>query len=587
MIVPMKRVTVVCLGQERDAALECLRDLGAVHLAPAAARVSEDLDAARRRFEDGRAALEILAGRGGGPEGEGGAGPDPGAVMETALALTKRQKELRGRLDAIERERALQAPFGIFEPESVRALARSGIGVRLFMIPRRQEPVIPRGAHWVVLHEDSTSRYGALIGDPAVRLGGREIPLPDRSLAACERECAAVKAELGEGERRLTELAGELSGVRQRVAELGDEVAFLTARDGMGQSGALAYIQGYCPGDRGGDLKAAAAAQGWAVILRDPSETETVPTLLRNPRWIEPVKVLFRFIGVTPGYNEVDISGVFLLFYSLFFAMLVGDAGYGLLFLGLTVALRVFIRKAPPELPRLLAVLSVSTIIWGVLNGAYFGIRFESLPAPLRGVRVGWLADEQHLMSLCFLIGAVHLSVAHMWNAMRSRRAAALAQFGWVAITWALFFLAQNLIVGRPLPRGVPALFLGGLAAVVLFMTPLKSLKAEWPNHIMLPLSVIGSFGDLVSYVRLFAVGSAGAAISLAFNDMALGGGIPSVGAGLAAALILFLAHTLNILLSALAVIVHGVRLNTLEFSGHLGLRWAGVPFRPFRREAK
>jgi V/A-type H+-transporting ATPase subunit I len=126
---------------------------------------------------------------------------------------------------------------------------------------------------------------------------------------------------------------------------------------------------------------------------------------------------------------------------------------------------------------------------------------------------------------------------------------------------------------------------MGGLAGVVVFMTPLRMLKTDWPNHAMLPLSIIGSFGDVVSYVRLFAVGSAGTAISVAFNEMALSGGISSFGAGVGAALILFLAHAMNILLSALGVIVHGVRLNTLEFSGHLGMQWTGIPFKPFRKQ--
>jgi V/A-type H+-transporting ATPase subunit I len=584
MIVPMKRLTLLCLQRDQDTSLDRLRDLGAIHLTPAAPPDSDDWNAARLALEAAQAAAEVLAGQAAPVDG-GAAGLAVDAVVSETLLLIRQRKDLQAALDPLQRERAAIEPFGQFEPESVQRLAATGVFVRLYVLGRK--PVdVPAGASLKVLREDASGRYAALVSrSESASLAGRELPLPARSLAACDRDLAAQGESLGAIDRRLGELAARLADVRTRAKVLTDTVTFLEARDGMGQAGLIAYLQGYCPAERADDLRKEAAAHGWGLLLADPEPGAPVPTLIRNPAWIEPVKAIFKIIGIVPGYQEVDISGVFLLFYSLFFAMLVGDAGYGVLFLLLTLGLRTFARKVPPELPRLLGVLSVCTIVWGVLTGSYFGIRFESLPAPLQGVRIAWLTDEVNLMSLCFLIGSIHLSIAHAWNAVRSGKSLqALAQLGWIAITWTMYFMAQNMILGRVLPGFVLPLFLVGLAAVLLFMTPFKAMKTEWPNHVMLPLSVIGNFGDVVSYVRLFAVGSAGAAISMAFNDMAVGGGIHSIGAGLAAALILFLAHTLNILLSALGVIVHGVRLNTLEFSGHLGMQWTGIPFKPFRR---
>jgi V/A-type H+-transporting ATPase subunit I len=119
---------------------------------------------------------------------------------------------------------------------------------------------------------------------------------------------------------------------------------------------------------------------------------------------------------------------------------------------------------------------------------------------------------------------------------------------------------------------------------IVLFMTAPRDFKNEWFNHVMLPLNLVSNFVDVVSYIRLFAVGTAGYAVASSFNKMILGGGIEGVVAGLVAALLLFLGHTLNILLSVMGVLVHGVRLNTLEFSSHIGMAWTGLPYRPFRR---
>jgi V/A-type H+-transporting ATPase subunit I len=265
--------------------------------------------------------------------------------------------------------------------------------------------------------------------------------------------------------------------------------------------------------------------------------------------------------------------------------MLVGDAGYGLLFLALTLTLRFAARKAPRDMIRLLLLLSVCTIAWGSLTGSWFGS--SRLPALLDTARLPWLADDRNLMGLCFLIGSIHLTVAHLWSAVRTiNRPVAIAQLGWIGMTWTMFLMARSLILDYPVPSFTLWMFLGSLAAIVLFMTPPGAIKHSWPDHVMLPLTVIGNFGDVVSYVRLFAVGSAGAAISQAFNEMALGNGIPTVWAGLSAALILFAAHTLNILLCALGVIVHGVRLNTLEFCSHMGIQWSGFKYRPFSRES-
>jgi len=198
-------------------------------------------------------------------------------------------------------------------------------------------------------------------------------------------------------------------------------------------------------------------------------------------------------------------------------------------------------------------------------------------------VRVSWLTGQDHLILLSFLIGAVHLTVAHGWNVLRffpSSRA--FAQLGWILTTWTMFFLARQMVLGAAFPHVMLYALVVGIVLIVLFMTPPRALKSEWFNHVMLPLSLVGNFVDLVSYVRLFAVGAATFAIAQAFNQMAVGGGVSNVVAGAVAALVLFFGHTLNILLATMGVLVHGVRLNMLEFASHLGMEWTGRPYRPF-----
>jgi len=282
----------------------------------------------------------------------------------------------------------------------------------------------------------------------------------------------------------------------------------------------------------------------------------------------------------------VDISAAFLVFFSIFFAMLVGDAGYGILFVLLTVFGKIKFRKAPQEVFNLLLITSVCTIVWGVLTGSYFGL--SDIPAPLKQLRLGWLTGpgaDKNIMLLCFLLGTVHLTIAHAWNTFRMINTwQALAQIGWIGSTWTMFFAARTLVLGAVFPPVMTWVLAVSIVLIVLFMNPVKKIKSEWFNYIILPLNIVSNFVDVVSYVRLFAVGAASFALANAFNQMAMDVGFGSFLSGLVASLILFFSHLLNILLSAMGVMVHGVRLNTLEFSGHIGVQWAGRKYIPFRK---
>lgn len=156
---------------------------------------------------------------------------------------------------------------------------------------------------------------------------------------------------------------------------------------------------------------------------------------------------------------------------------------------------------------------------------------------------------------------------------------------GWLSVVWGMYFLIRFIVLQLPLNDIGLWLVAGGLFLVVLFAEQkgsfFKGLAMGLANLPLKLLDSISAFSDIISYVRLFAVGLATVKVAESFNGMALdiGFGFP---AGLAAALILFFGHLLNIAMGALSVIVHGVRLNMLEFSSHLGMEWTGVSYKPF-----
>ena len=583
MIVPMQKVVVLSLSTERNRALESLRELGLMHLSFERRVEHDDIEAARRHLDSVRRACEVLPAQ----PGQAPSGLLPGEVVDALSALIQQRRESGEELQRLRQERQRIAPFGSFAPEALAALAERGVLIRLFQAPPKSLPAIPEQAVYF-----ETQRTGAAVFFALITRGERpeieaqEIHPPAMSLATIEgriAELEAAQARIADGVARFR---GDLPALTRLRTEAEEALQLAEVRAGMGAATAqIDYLQGFCPSDEVDRLRQAARDHGWGLSIDEPADDDRVPTQLRNPAWMKPIEAVFDLIGILPGYREIDVSMWFLLFFTLFFAMLVGDAGYGATFLVLSVWARRKFPDVPVHVFTLLRITSIATIVWGVLTGTYFGI--PDVPAPLASLKLNWLGNEEHVKELCFWIAALHLSIAHVWNIVNQiRTPQALAQVGWLGVVWFMFFTARSVVLNLPFPPIMTWVFVAGVVLIVLFMTPRRSLKDEWFNHVMLPLNLVGSFVDVISYIRLYAVGVAGFAIASTFNTML----VPLFDSwltGLLAALLLFLAHTVNIVLAVMGVMVHGIRLNTLEFASHLGLQWSGIAYRPWQRQPR
>lgn len=585
MIVKMLKVTLLCLARDTDRTLTGLQQLGVLHLTHVMPPEGDDLTHARERLEQTEDAITALraAAASDTPPADNVAPVDDIAALPdhvTAL-LSARDKRDEQRAHVV-REIGAQAPFGDFDVELARTLTERGIGVRLFQIPGGDVPPVPEGCVLQPLSHTREGVYVAVVGPTDAPIDSNERPLPEQSLGTLRKRLEDLDRNRQVEDAVLAALAARYVSDLESYAEtLRERVGFAEARAGMGREERLTYLQGFCPVDRYDALRRQAAEHGLGLVSEEPEAEESVPTLLRYPPWTRPIRAVFDGLGILPGYDEQDVGSAFLVFFSLFFGMLVGDAGYGLIFLVLTLAARARIRTFTRQAFWLLIITSAATIAWGTLTGTWFGI--ENLPGPFREIHIPWLENETNLMALCFLIGAVHLTVAHAWVAWHQRRSPrALAQVGWILSTWMMYFIARWLVLGYTKPDFLWPLV--GVAAllIALFMTPVRRLKTDWFGHAMLPLDMIGNFVDVVSYVRLFAVGAASLAVARSFNTMAVGGGVDGVLAAIGAALVLFIGHALNIAMAIMGVMVHGIRLNTLEFSSHMGVEWKGFAYRPF-----
>jgi V/A-type H+-transporting ATPase subunit I len=262
--------------------------------------------------------------------------------------------------------------------------------------------------------------------------------------------------------------------------------------------------------------------------------------------------------------------------------MIIGDAGYGAVYFIVTFLAQLkFGRKMKDKKVFFLFYLfSSCAIIWGSLTGTFFGQQWIIAKgfSPL----VPLLNEAKFVMSFCFLLGAVQLSLAHVWQAISKLPSfKALQDIGFICLLWAGFFLAKMFIVGDPFPHFGKWLIWAGVLLVIFFSNPQKNIAKGVAEGLgVLALGAMGNFGDVVSYIRLFAVGLAGVAVADSVNNLAAG----AAGSALAQAAIVAVGHTINIVLGPISVLVHGVRLNVLEFSLlHGNVTWSGLAYKPLK----
>lgn len=600
MIVQMKKLTLLCVAHDRAATLKELRELGVLHVTPVTSPASTGLEDAREKAAGLQRLLEAVPVSTEMPP----TGRDLATVIADVSDLLDQRKEWQERLEFLKTELERTAPFGAFDPAAIRALAKKGVVLKLYRAPVKSVLPLPAGVTARKVDVRKADAYWALFANqPFDWAGAEEQKLPEGATDQLQFEAERLDVGLAGIAEELKRTAGDRALLERAVAAAAADVKFQEVRAGMGTSEKIAFVRGFVPVDAVAPVQAAAQKHGWGLLVEEPGPQDDVPVKLRQPRWAKPIQAVFDGINVLPGYAEADVSVVFMLFFSLFFAMIIGDAGYGALFLGLTLLFR---RKMPRNASNLLLATSACTIVWGLVTGSVFGINQEFLQNtffaklwipylhPLRE------RTPQNVMGMCFLVGAVQLSIGHLWNVVdlvKQKSLKALEQIGWTITTWYMFVVADSMVIGGNMLEylGRPAAlqpFVGspldgaclvGVLLIVLFMMKPSEIKDGWFNLALLPLNLIGNFTDVVSYVRLYAVGTAGFAVASAFNSMIFGGEVTLLG-GLIGAALAFAAHTLNVLLCVMGVLVHGIRLNTLEFSNHKGISWSGSPYRPFAK---
>ncbi|MDY6913331.1 MAG: hypothetical protein SVT52_02580 [Planctomycetota bacterium] len=627
MIVKMSRVFVVSRGDDRGRLLEVLGELGVVHLepvAPSQAVAAEDTLTALDRT--GRA-VQILS-----AVEPGGDAPEMSTeqAVEQTLQIQRESAELKSRLVALHHQLAQLAIWGDVQLEQFARLRDAGVEPAFFSVPKEVAAefqaelvhvigVLP-GKRLLVAIVD---RDGSL--EPPAQ--ARPLELPPRDRPSIRQEAADIDGTLKQHAERLAAMAKLIPALETRRAELQRQVNFSIATGGGLSRKDLFAIQGWAPTEKLDSLSAGLARAGLAAAVQggSPEPDEQPPTLIRYPRWARPIQGLFDILGTLPGYKEYDLSPFFMVALPVFAAMLIGDAGYGLIFLLLPLLLyRRLVAKAGKVKIHLLMVFGAATLIWGVLTANYFGITPETMaaaggymkiaknqPVPdidamLAGsglyASVGrvmaaaapvWDAEPETarnmLIRISFVIGALHLIIAHLKKAFElAPDLRFVAELGWcvviaamLVLIWHLFFIGVEVI-----PAHLWLVLAAGLALPIAFGHPSRNLaKRIFGGFAASLLPLLGTFSDTMSYIRLMAVGLASYYIASAFNGLGVMLADAITWYAVLPVLVIVFGHLLNIGLAMIAIFAHGVRLNMLEFSNNAGVQWAGYPYEPFAEQ--
>ena len=605
MIEKMKMLHIVASASGKEEMLKDLREMGLLHLAEKQS-ASRELNEEFQTLSKASNALKEYA--------------DPKAKEKKAgvLSDSEFEKMYRGVLDAIEKKESLNqaigaanteldriSAWGDFSPEDVKALKDEGFDLHFYRMGSKefQDAVNDENIRLIRLAPVDKMDTVAVFGTLPPEIPATEFMLPEHSASELKEQIETSRKGIAECEETLKAASIYEASFDDQMVKLQNRMNFSAAGNTAQSDEDFVWISGYIPEADMDRFKAAAAEKSLAWAVEDVSEEdEHIPTKVKYNKVSGLIKPVFDILGILPGYREQDISLWFFLFFTLFFAMIIGDGGYGVLILLGTIVLHVKQKKIT-NVTFLLYVLSIATVIWGALTGTWFGME-SAMKVPFLKALVfpsiatypeyfGLTANDSQnaIMKFSFSIGAVQMalgSILAIKKKLPAKDLSWVADAGWTIAVIAMYLLALNLVIHEDIDLK-PVFTLIGVAfvLVVLFggMSPDKSfgegLKAGLGGAFTQFLNTISCFGNVMSYIRLFAVGMAGVAISQSFNGIAAGMHGPMMIVGVVVVLV---GHALNIVMCFLSVVVHGVRLNVLEFSGQVGLEWTGIPYEPFKK---
>ncbi|BCX88566.1 V/A-type H+/Na+-transporting ATPase subunit I [Methylomarinovum tepidoasis] len=510
---------------------------------------------------------------------------DPEEVVRRVLEVRRRLHDLETERDDLIKRLQLWEPWGDFEFAPLEEM--DGWRLWFYVVPHADLPRIQALPYpQEVVRRDQRFSYVVLIAREAPQMPVPRVRLGNRSRRQLLSRLDEVELAIEDTQAERAWLTRWYELLRRSVARLQDRAALETASARLLENRPVVALQGWMPAERSPDLRSYARKRRLALGLEEPAPDDAPPTLLRNPPWLRVGEDLVNFY-MTPGYRTWDPSAVVFFSFAVFFAMILADAGYAaLLGLGLWLWWKRLGSSATGRRYRPLGLtIVIFSLAYGVLVGSYFGLSPPpaSLPARLHLLD---MSDTGLMMAISILIGCLHIVFASTMDALRHPRLVdGLASVGWALVVSGGLVLVLGRGFGLPLPPPLAGvLAAAGLVLVMLYSAPHDPFPGRLLSGLKGLTAVTAAFGDVLSYLRLFALGLASGSLAAQFNQMAHGLIESMPGTGLVIALlVVLLGHGVNLALGLASGLIHGLRLNVIEFF-KWGLKEEGRLFQPLKR---
>jgi len=602
MIVPMRKYSFLVYHKNYPEFLDAIREIGVLHVIEKQEGVAENqtlneqlqlmtrIRMAQRMLKSYISDEKLLV-----PVSSETNGAEVLAETESRLSNIE---TLHQKLQLTDREWERMEMWGAFSPELIQKLANEGYVLHFYSCNTRkfnQE----WEANYPVFEIDTvgTTRYFVVLTAPGVQpdIDADPVKLSDRNAVEIAAEKDEIRQQIVDEKKELENFALKAQPSlewyqRQVNGEIDFSRVMLNTRKEADEK--VMLLEGWSPVEKAEELEAYLEKSGVYYEASEPDAVEPVPVKLKNGKFA----ALYESIGELydlPNYREIDLTPFFAPFFMLFFGLCLGDAAYGLL---MVVAALYFRAKAKPTMKPVFTLatwLGVSTVILGVISGTFMGFNLiEADIAWLEQFKVIMLNPDE-LFNVALVLGAVQIIFGMLIRTAGSIRrfgvGASLSLLGWLLIILGGGATTLAGMVAEINPELQKYLYYGffGLGGLMVFVlnnlkrNPLINIGAGlWDAYNM----ATGILGDLLSYIRLFALGISSSVMGFVFNDLAINmsGDIPVLST-LIMLIIMIFGHGINIFMGGLGAFVHPMRLTFVEFYKNAGFEGGGKKYKPFK----
>jgi len=517
------------------------------------------------------------------------------------MAIVEKIKNLNEELSLIDQEQIVlnkeiqkTKPFGDFSKETREKFEKLNIQFRFFTCSEKKyNPAWEEEYYLEQINNIGGTHYFVVVQleNQQITIDADEIKLPEETLTNLQKKYQKNIERIESIKTDFDDFAvnyiDTLYKTRKEIQGKTDFNLAINQTEKQADEKVM-FLEGWIPEEKKDELENFLNQQAVVYLSAKPTKDDKVPILLKNSKYaklFEPIGNLFAL----PAYAELDLTPFFAPFYMLFFGLCVGDSGYGLVILIGTLLLRRKVKPALKPILTLASVLGASTVVMGMLTGTFFGLSlgdYDFMPFKdlfLKPMMMFYLSIAIGLAQILF-----GMSIKVFNQIKQNGIKHGLSTIGWILLILTLIVFMGGEKVGLNL-ASIPFLknifLILSLGLIFLFNAPDKNIFANLGLGIYESYNMVtGVFGDMLSYIRLFALGVSGSILGLVFNQISVQfleikyfGWIPFL------ALIL-IGHGLNIFLSCLGAFVHPMRLTFVEFYKNAGFNGGGKQYKPFSK---